>query len=108
MMITPEKIDDLSKEKLKAIMERSMEDISSVYDYIREIVEDVRDNGDEVSLKHYTKHKSDIARADLEATKEEIAEKNPDVYSMDNTTGRKRFKNPPLSPNPHGSPIPSI
>ena len=74
VMIKPEKLEDLSPEKLKGIMERSMEDISSVYGEMREIVEDIRENGDAVSLKHYKKHKEDISSADLEATREEIAE----------------------------------
>jgi histidinol dehydrogenase len=72
MKITPERIKDLSPERRKSIMERSMEDISSIYDDVRKIVEDVRDRGDAVALKHYRKHKEDIAPADLEATPEEI------------------------------------
>jgi histidinol dehydrogenase len=70
--LRPEKIDDLGPEKIKAIMERSREDISSIYEETRRIVEDVRDNGDAVSLSHYKKHKKDISSADLEATREEI------------------------------------
>jgi histidinol dehydrogenase len=53
-------------------MERSKEDISSIYEETRRIVEDVRDNGDAVSLAHYRKHKKDISSTDIEATKEEI------------------------------------
>jgi histidinol dehydrogenase len=70
--LRPEKIDGLGPEKIKAIMERSREDISSIYDETRRIVEDVRDNGDAVSLAHYKKHKKDISSSDLEATREEI------------------------------------
>ncbi len=72
MTLKPERIEDLSPEKKKTIMERSMEDISSVYEGTREIVEDIRDNGDAVSLTHYLKHKDDISSADLEVTGEEI------------------------------------
>jgi len=72
MNLKPEKIEDLSPEKLKVIMKRSMEDISSVYEDMRKIVEDVRQNGDAVSLKHYKKLKEDISQADLEVTREEI------------------------------------
>ncbi|MFC1867125.1 histidinol dehydrogenase [Thermodesulfobacteriota bacterium] len=73
-MITlrPEKIDSLGPDKIKAIMERSMEDISSIYEATRQIVEDIRDNGDAVSLAHYKKHKDDISSADLEVTGGEI------------------------------------
>ena len=72
VMIRPERIEDLSPRRLKGVMERSMEDISSVYEDTRRIVEDIRENGDAVSLKHYKKHKEDITSADLEATREEI------------------------------------
>lgn len=70
--LKPEKIDDLGPEKIKAIMERSREDISTIYEETRRIVEDVRDNGDAVSLAHYKKHKKDISSADLEVTRKEI------------------------------------
>ncbi len=74
MKIKPIKIDDLSPEQRRSIMERSMEDISSIYDDVRKIVEDIRQRGDEVALEHYKKHKPDISAADLEATEEEIQE----------------------------------
>ncbi|MFH1491127.1 MAG: histidinol dehydrogenase [Pseudomonadota bacterium] len=72
MLLKPETIRSLSPEKRKAVMERSMEDISSIFEDTRAIVEDVRKNGDEVALRHYRKHKEDITLADLEATREEI------------------------------------
>lgn len=74
MKLTPMKIDSLTPEQHKAVMERSMEDISGIYDGVRTIVEDIKANGDAVALKHYTKHKSDITAADLEATEDEIKE----------------------------------
>ena len=70
--LKPEKIDGLEPDKRKSIMERSMEDISSIYEETRLIVEDIRENGDAVSLAHYRKHKEDITSADLEATGDEI------------------------------------
>lgn len=70
--LRPEKIDNLNKEKRKSIMERSMDDISSIFEDTRKIVEDIKRNGDSVALKHYKKHKEDITSADLEATKDEI------------------------------------
>jgi histidinol dehydrogenase len=72
MIIVPERIKDLTAKKRQAVMERSMEDISSVYESTRRIVEDIRANGDEVSLTHYRKHKDDISPADLEVSREEI------------------------------------
>ncbi len=74
MELKPIKINDLSPETHKAVMERSMEDISSIYEDVRLIVEDIRKRGDEVALNHYKKHKADIASSDLEATSEEIKE----------------------------------
>jgi histidinol dehydrogenase len=74
MNLKPEKIDDLDPEKRKAVMERSMEDISSIYEDVRKIVEDVKKRGDAVALEHYRKHKGSISKADLEVTKEEIDE----------------------------------
>lgn len=70
--LKPVKIDDLDSVKRKSIMERSMEDISSIYEDTRKIVDDIRKNGDSVTLAHYRKHKDDITSADLEATEEEI------------------------------------
>ncbi len=71
--LKPERIDELDSARRKSIMERSMEDISTVFEDTRRIVEDVRRNGDAVALKHYKKHKEDITPADLEVTSAEIA-----------------------------------
>ncbi len=73
MEIKPQRIEDLSPEKKKTVMERSMEDISSIYEDIRRIVDDIKNRGDAVALDHYRKHKHDIAPSDLEVTKEEIS-----------------------------------
>ena len=72
MKMKPERIDDLSPEKKKNVMQRSMEDISSIYEDVRKIVGDVKTRGDAVALEHYRKHKDDISTPDLEVTKEEI------------------------------------
>ncbi|MBW1818565.1 MAG: histidinol dehydrogenase [Deltaproteobacteria bacterium] len=72
MQMTPERIDDLSPERRKSIMERSMEDISSIYEDMRKITTDVKSRGDAVALAHYRKHKDDIGPADLEVGREEI------------------------------------
>ncbi|RLB39918.1 MAG: histidinol dehydrogenase [Deltaproteobacteria bacterium] len=74
MKISPLKINELSQEQKRAIMERSMEDISSIYDDVRKIVEDIRRRGDAVALEHYKKHKPDITPGDLEVTPDEIKE----------------------------------
>jgi histidinol dehydrogenase len=72
MKIEPLRIDDLRPDTLRGVMERSMEDISSIYEDVRKIVEDVKKRGDAVALEHYRKHKDTITTADLEATREEI------------------------------------
>ena len=72
MEMKTKNIQDLNALERKAIMERSMEDISSIYEDTRKIVEDIRENGDDVSLKHYKKHKEDICPGDLEVTRDEI------------------------------------
>jgi len=73
MKLQPQNIEDLSPEAIKGIMERSMEDISSIYEDVRQIVDDVRNRGDAVVLEHYRKHKEDIVQSDLEVTEDEIA-----------------------------------
>ena len=74
MKITPEKIDDLNPDRRKSVMERSMDDISSIFEDVRVIVDDIKNSGNAVVLEDYKKHKSDITISDLEATREEIEE----------------------------------
>ena len=65
-------MESLTKERKEAIMRRSMEDISSVYLEVRDIVQDVQKRGDIVSIEHYTKFKHDITSDDIVVTREEI------------------------------------
>jgi histidinol dehydrogenase len=81
MKIEPRRINELSPGKLKVIMERSMEDISSIYEDVRKIVDDVKNRGDAVALDHYRKHKDTITTADLEVSKQEIDEAYEQVDS---------------------------
>ena len=73
MKMNTERIDDLTPERRKGIMARSMEDISLIFEDVRGIVTDIKKNGDAVTLAHYRKHKEDIGPSDLETTPEEIA-----------------------------------
>jgi histidinol dehydrogenase len=82
MKITPEKIDDLSPERRKSVMERSMEDISSIFEDVRGIVNDVKKRGNAVALAHYRKHKADITATDLKVSETEIRE----AYDMVDST----------------------
>jgi len=81
MILKPEKIDNLKPEQYRIIMKRSSEDIDSIYEEVREIVLDVRDNGDQVSLDHYKKYKHDLTLKDLEVTKEDVEEAYRNVDS---------------------------
>ncbi|MDY6971591.1 MAG: histidinol dehydrogenase [Thermodesulfobacteriota bacterium] len=81
MKIKPEEIDDLNPERLKAIVERSMQDISSIYEDVGDIVKDVKRRGDAVALEHYRKHKEDISSSDLEVTRKEIDDSYKQVDS---------------------------
>lgn len=71
-VIKPERIESLTKERKEAIIRRSMEDISSIYLDVRDIVLDVQKRGDIVSIEHYRKFKDDIGSDDLVVTKDEI------------------------------------
>ncbi len=81
MMLKPERIDDLRPEQYRRIMKRSSADISSIYEEVRGIVLDVRDNGDQVAINHYKKYKSDLTLKDLEVKKEEVEEAYRNVDS---------------------------
>ena len=81
MTLKPERIDDLKPEQYRRIMKRSSADISSVYEEVREIVLDVRDNGDQVAINHYKKYKPNLTLKDLEVKKEEVEEAYRNVDS---------------------------
>ena len=81
MILKPEKIDALRPEQYRLIMKRSSEDIDSIYEEVRKIVLDVRDNGDQVSIDHYKKYKDGLMVKDLEVTKEEVKEAYQNVDS---------------------------
>jgi histidinol dehydrogenase len=67
-----EELEDLTPQRTRSILKRSMEDISGVYAEMRDICADVRERGDAVTLEHYTKYKANITPGDLRATPEEI------------------------------------
>jgi len=73
MTLKPVKIDELGPEEYRALMKRSQIDISSVYERVKEIILDVKDNGEEVFLDYYRKHlNQDLGLHDLEVGKAEI------------------------------------
>ena len=71
-IMKPERMEGLTEERREAILRRSMEDVSSIYLDVRDIVLDVRNRGDIVSIEHYRKFKEDIDSDDLVVTREEI------------------------------------
>lgn len=79
MTLKPERIDNLRPEHYRSIMKRSFLDITSIYEEVRGIVLDVRDNGDQVALNHYRKYKPNLSIEDLEVRKEEIEQAHRDV-----------------------------
>jgi len=81
MILKPEKIDNVRPEQYRIIMKRSSEDIDSIYEEVREIVLDVRDNGDQVFLDHYKKYKHGLTLKDMEVTKEDVEEAYRNVDS---------------------------
>jgi len=75
MTLHPERIDNLRPDQYQDILKRSRTDITSILDEVREIVKDVRENGEQVFLDYYRKeYKSDLTLKDLEVCKEEVAE----------------------------------
>ncbi len=74
MTLKPAQIDNLRPEQHQGIMKRSFADITSIYEEVRGIVLDVRDNGDQVALRHYKKYKTNLTLKDLEVGKKEVEE----------------------------------
>ncbi len=72
MNLIPRAIDDLSPEERTALLRRSMEDVSSEYDYIRGIVENVRAQGDAAIIEGHRGLGQELDSGNLEVTPEEI------------------------------------
>ncbi len=74
MNLTPSRIDDLPTEERAALLRRSMEDISSEYDYVRGIVNDVRQRGDVAVVEGHRGLGQSLAIDALEVSPGEIRE----------------------------------
>ncbi len=72
MILEPINIDELTAEQRAALMSRSTDDVREVFDYVRDIVNGVRENGDEPILAEHSRLKADITEADLIAAPEEF------------------------------------
>ncbi len=72
-MLKPEKIGDLSPERKKKILTRSMDDISSIYNEMRAIVQDIRQRGDVVNVEgHRRMYEEDVSPESFRITREEV------------------------------------
>ena len=71
-MLKPERIATLTPARRRAIVRRSMEDVSAIFADMRDVCVDIARRGDAVTLEHYTKYKADIAAPDLVVTRAEI------------------------------------
>jgi len=67
-VIKVEKLKDLSPERRRDIVERSMDDVATIFGDVRDTVLDIRDRGDIVSVDHYRKLKDNISAAGLPTT----------------------------------------
>jgi histidinol dehydrogenase len=72
MTIRPRRLEDLEAGELQSILERSAVDISTVYEHVRKIVEDVKARGDESLLEANREFKPNVSESDLEVTPEEV------------------------------------
>lgn len=72
MIIKPINLKELNPQELQAMMERSAQDISSVYEHVRRIVEDVKNRGDESLLEANRELSVQGTRAELKVTPAEI------------------------------------
>jgi histidinol dehydrogenase len=72
MLIQPRRLDDFTPQELQSVMERSAQDISSVYEDVRRIVEDVKKRGDDSLLEANREFKMGVTSAELKVTPEEI------------------------------------
>ncbi len=73
MKIAPERLAELSQERRAAIMHRSMEDITAIYDYIRGILQDVRTRGDQAVMQELAELKPGLSAGDLVVSEDELA-----------------------------------
>lgn len=71
-MLEVKRWKELNEAERAAVMTRSEEDVLSVYEYVREICQKIRETGDGPILDWQRELKADITEADLIATPEEI------------------------------------
>jgi len=72
MILKPERLSEISQDRMRSILQRSMEDISDIFAEVKEIIDRIRDEGDVPTLERYRKYKQDITPSDLIVTRDEI------------------------------------
>lgn len=72
MKIIPERIDRLGPERRASIMRRSMEELTSIYEDMKGIVDDVRKRGDAALLDSCLEYKDKVKPDEMVVTDEEI------------------------------------
>jgi len=60
-----ENLADLPSERLQAILTRSQEDVSQVFDAVRPILAALKEHGDQESVRQHRQFKSDLTPAGL-------------------------------------------
>ncbi len=71
-MLKPERIREMSPERKKAVLTRSMEDISTVYQDMRKIVLDIAANGDRANVEgHRFMYKEDVTPDRFRVTRQD-------------------------------------
>jgi histidinol dehydrogenase len=72
--LKPERINLLSEPRGKSLLRRSMEDVSEVYEAVRDIVRLVRREGDPYLVENHRQFKKNLRVKDLQVRPEEIQE----------------------------------
>lgn len=73
MQLKPEVISELSPERKATLLRRSLEDVGEVYEHVRGILADIRQNGDGPSLKWHAELKPDLKADEFRVQPSEIA-----------------------------------
>ncbi|MCB2184893.1 MAG: histidinol dehydrogenase [Deltaproteobacteria bacterium] len=72
MNLQPETLAALAPERKKRLLERSLEDVSTVYERVKGILEDLKARGDVVNLEGHAELKPDLQAGDFLVTPAEI------------------------------------
>ena len=72
MSLSPENLAGLSPQRREAILTRSLEDVSAVYDRVREILDGIKKNGDAPSLEWHRELKPDLTADEFRVQPREI------------------------------------